>query len=57
MNEFVKGVYLTQHRNDYLVSDNMLPVRQHQAYDELMTLKREFGASLRAQRDKEGRHP
>lgn len=57
MNMFGREVFLTQFRNDYIVSDNMLPVRQHQANDELMKLKKELGASLRLQRDREGRYP
>jgi hypothetical protein len=38
------------YRNDFLVSDNMLPVRKHQAMEELINIEKEFAAVIYAQR-------
>ena len=41
------------HRNEYLISDNMLPVRKHQAQEEIMQLEREFAGLVYFQRNLE----
>ena len=38
------------HRNDYLFSDLMLPVRKQQAFDELLKLEKEFAALIYTER-------
>lgn len=57
MNMYGSEKGLIRHKNDFIVTDNMIPVRQHQASDELMKLRREMGTIHRSQRDKEGRYP
>ena len=38
------------HRNEYLFSDDLLPVQKHQAYDEILQFEKEFAAVIYAQR-------
>lgn len=38
------------YRNDYLFSDVILPVRKHQATEELLTLEKEFAALIYVER-------
>ena len=57
MNMFEKENSLIRHKNDFFANVNTTPTRQHQISDELMKLRREFGAMIRSQKDREGRHP
>ena len=45
-----KDFMLIPHRNDYLFSDNMRPVQQHQAFEELILFEKRFAAEIYAQR-------
>lgn len=47
-------MFLIPYKNDYLVSDELLPVQKHQAEEELLQKERVLGALLRLQRDMEG---
>ncbi len=38
------------HRNHYLFSDDMLPVRKHQAYDEVFMLEKQMAGAIYYQR-------
>lgn len=38
------------HKNDYLFSDDMLPVRKQQAFEDFLRLEKEFAALIYAQR-------
>ena len=41
---------IIQHKNEYLFSDELLPIRQHQAYDEVLQKERELAGSVYYQR-------
>lgn len=41
---------MTHHKNEFLFSDLMIPVRQHQAYEEMLDLEKEFAGSIYYQR-------
>ena len=41
---------LTPHKNDFLVSDEMLPVRKHQAMDEILQLENQLAGAIYYQR-------
>jgi hypothetical protein len=44
-------------RNEYLFSDDILPVRNHQAYDEMLMFQKRFAADIYYQKDLDGRIP
>lgn len=41
---------MMHYRNDYLFSDELLPVRKHQAVEEMLHLEKEFAALIYAER-------
>ena len=47
-------MFLILYKNDYLVSDELLPVQKHQAEEEILQKERALEALLRSQRDMEG---
>jgi len=46
---------LVSFNNEYLVSDEILPVRKHQAYEDLLKLEKEFASLIYIQRIQERR--
>lgn len=44
---------MISHRNDYLFSDELLPVQRHQMMEELLQFERELAGCLYLQKDKE----
>ena len=46
---------ITPHNNEYLFSDDMIPVRKHQAYEEVLQFEKEFAGVIYYQRGKETR--
>ncbi|KKK43618.1 hypothetical protein LCGC14_0471610 [marine sediment metagenome] len=40
-------------RNDYLFSDDLLPVQKHQAHEEILQIEKEFASIIYYQRCKE----
>lgn len=44
---------MISYRNDYLFSDELLPVQQHQATEELLMFEKELAHYIYHQRDKE----
>lgn len=51
------GEKMISYRGEYLVSDEMLPVRNHQIYEEILTFQKELAGAIYYQRDREGRIP
>ena len=41
---------MVSYRNEFLFSDILLPVRNHQAYDEMLQLEKEFAGTIYYQR-------
>ena len=44
-------------KNEYLITDEILPVRNHQAYEELMKFQKEFASEIYIQKDRDGKIP
>lgn len=40
-------------KGEFWVTNEMMPTRQHQIYDELLQMEKEFGALIRFKRDQE----
>ena len=45
------------YRNEYLISDTMIPTRSHQAYEELLQFQKEYASMIYFQKDRDGRIP
>jgi len=41
---------MTHHKNEFLFSDLITPVRQHQAYEEMLDFEKEFAGAIYYQR-------
>ena len=48
---------MMSYKGAYIVSDEMLPVRNHQIYEELLQFQKEFAGMIYYQKDRDGRIP
>lgn len=46
----------TQYHGEILISDDIIPVRKNQAYEELLQKERELAAALYMEKDRQGRN-
>lgn len=51
-----KMLSLIRHKNEFLVSEHLIPTRRHQIQEELLEKEKDLASLIYMQRDREGRN-